>query len=111
MWSHFTFKNPYNGTVYSNPYIAKTKQALFKMIVKYELETIGENSYLVVSERPKKASYRETKEILKEFAQEWSLNFNEYRYNYEELAFYGDFFQTYGKRYGLLQEFKENAIC
>lgn len=105
MYTLFTFKDG------SNPYIVKTPGTLWKMVKKYNLETIGENSYLVVSERPKKASYTETKAILKEFAIEWSLFFNEYQYSYEELAFYSDFFTTYGKKYGLLREFKENAIC
>lgn len=31
--------------------------------------------------------------------------------SYGELAIFQDFFTTYGKRYGLLTEFRENGIC
>ena len=31
--------------------------------------------------------------------------------SYGEYAAVGDFFEKYGKRFGLLREFRENAIC
>lgn len=105
MYTHFTFKDG------SNPYIVKTPGTLWQMVKKYEFETIGENTYLVTGENTENKSYTDLKKILRCFAIEWSLFFNEYQYSYEELAFYSDFFTTYGKKYGLLREFKENAIC
>lgn len=96
----------------ANPFIAKTSGELFKMLKKYDVENIGENTYTIHGERKTPPrSYNEIKETIKDFAIEWSLNFCEYRYSWGELSYYQDFFETYGKRYGLLTEFKENAIC
>ena len=105
MWTHFIFKNG------SNPYIAKTEKRLFEMLKKYDCENIGENTFFVIQERQKPVSgYNAIKEMIRDFAIEWQLNFTEYQYSYYELAFYGDFFGTYGKRYGLMKEFHANGI-
>lgn len=106
MYTQFIYKNG------SNPYIAKTGGELFRMLKKYDIENIGENTYFINGERETPPrSYNEIKEIIKDFAIEWSLNFCEYRYSWGELSYYQDFFETYGRRYGLLNEFRENAIC
>ena len=57
-------------------------------------------------------SYHERKADLKEKAIEWSNNQGSYpRWSYSELGEIQDFFERNGKRYGLLKEFRENAIC
>lgn len=110
MYTAFIFKNDYNGS--KETYICKTSTQLYKMLKKYDVENIGENTYKINGIRDKKPeSYNEIKNIIRGFAIEWSLNFCEYNYSYGELFYYQDFFETYGKRYGLLTEFKENAIC
>ena len=63
---------------------------------------------LVVSGR----SYQERKGDLQNKAIEWSNSVGQYpKWSYGELATIQGFFETNGKRYGLLKEFRENAIC
>lgn len=54
--------------------------------------------------------YAEQKEKLRNFALDWQCNFAEQDYSWGELAYWCDYFETMGKRYGLLQEFHENGI-
>lgn len=58
-----------------------------------------------------KQYYQKRKAEVREEAIEWQADFGEHNYSYGELAYYGDYFERLGKRYGLLREFKENAIC
>ena len=53
-------------------------------------------------------TYAERKQDLREKAIFWQTV--EYDYSYGELALWNDYFRENGKRYGLLQEFRENAI-
>ena len=55
-------------------------------------------------------NYRERKNSLEEIAVEFSHN-TICGLSYEELLHIQNFFETMGKRYGLLREFRENAIC
>ena len=57
-------------------------------------------------------SYQERKVDLHNKAVEWSNTQGSYpRWSYSELGEIQDFFEKNGKRYGLLKEFQENAIC
>ena len=57
-------------------------------------------------------TYQERKNDIRNKAIEWSNNQGEYAaWSYGELADIGSFFETNGRRYGLLTEFRENAIC
>ena len=57
-------------------------------------------------------TYQERKNDLRNKAIEWSNNQGEYAaWSYGELADIGSFFETNGRRCGLLTEFRENAIC
>lgn len=40
----------------------------------------------------------------------WQLDFNNHNYSYEELAYYGEYFERLARKYGLLKEFRENGI-
>lgn len=53
--------------------------------------------------------YRKMQEKIREEAIEWQ-NSCEEDLSYLELALIGDYFRKYGKRYGLLREFRENGI-
>ena len=55
-------------------------------------------------------NYRERKASLEEIAVEFSHN-AVCGLSYGELYHIQNFFETMGKRYGLLREFRENAIC
>ena len=57
-------------------------------------------------------TYQERKADLKDKAIEWSNSVGQYpRWSYGELATIQDFFEKFGRRYGLLKEFHENCIC
>ena len=57
-------------------------------------------------------TYAEKKNNLRDKAIEYSTNTSEiYPISWGEAAEIQDYFETYGRRYGLLREFKENAIC
>ena len=105
MYIHFRYRNG------SNPYITKTNGYFFKMICKYELSRDFDNGYIVEIERkPYKKTYRALREILREFAQNWQNDFPRSSYSWHDLTDWGAFFEEYGKKYGLLREFRENGI-
>lgn len=54
------------------------------------------------------ATYAERKEDLRQKAITWQAS--EYQFSYGELAQWNEYFRENGKRYGLLEEFRENAI-
>lgn len=54
-------------------------------------------------------TYRERKADLRKKAIEYS--FSSFQFSYCELALWEEYFETNGKRYGLLREFRENGIC
>lgn len=56
-------------------------------------------------------NYRERKENLEELAKDWQLYFSDLPWSYGELAEIQTWFYKNAKRYGLLEEFKENCIC
>ncbi len=59
----------------------------------------------------KGASRRELmKEVIRQTAIEWQANFPNHDYSLGELLYFQGIFEKYGKRYGLLREFRENGI-
>lgn len=56
-------------------------------------------------------NYEDRKSYLQDLAINYSNNFASLSWSYGELINIQDFFFKNGKRYGLLKEFKENAIC
>ena len=95
---------------YENPYVTKTDKEFFRMVCKYELEQISEISFCVSAERNAK-TYAEKKEALRDMAIEWQSKFGEMTYYWSDLAEWSNFFEKYGRKYGLLTEFRENGIC
>lgn len=57
----------------------------------------------------KQSYYQKRKAEVREEAIEYS--YSEEELSYGELAEKNDYFERLGRRYGLLREFKENAIC
>ena len=111
MYMHFTFKDG------SNPYIAITEDAFFRMICKYELSQDWTNLFTVNREikyltvKKKLSAYEKAKTALREFAMNWQYDFERFTWYYSEIAEMQAFFETYGRKYGLLREFRENGIC
>lgn len=56
-------------------------------------------------------TYEEKKQSLYDLAIEYQYNFAPLSWSYGELYELNNFFEKNAKRYGLLKEFKENAIC
>ena len=54
--------------------------------------------------------YQELKEKARNEAMDFQASFIDNCYSYGELAEYTEYFTKLGKRYGLLKEFRENAI-
>lgn len=62
--------------------------------------------------KAKGKTYAEKKAYIEEQAIDYSNNMSEiYPISYGELSEIEEYFSRYGKRYGLLREFKVNAIC
>lgn len=55
-------------------------------------------------------NYQKAKEKARNEAIEWQSDFANHNYSYSELAFYSAYFEKKARRYGLVKEFKENAI-
>ena len=109
MYNHFIFTD---GT---NPYITYSDQALIKMFSKYDVDMIGINSFIVngpaawYSVKPLTAREK-MKAIIREIAQRWQDGFDRFNYSYFDFLNWQNFFEEYGRKYGLLREFKENGI-
>lgn len=56
-------------------------------------------------------TYKEKQNCLVELAKDWQLIFSQLPWSYGELAEIEDYFHKNAKRYGCIQEFKENGIC
>lgn len=55
-------------------------------------------------------TYQERKASLQDLAIEWQTRFAWWGWSYSELGEMGSYFYENAKRYGLVKEFKENAI-
>lgn len=56
------------------------------------------------------SKYQRAKERVRDKAVEWQSNFCDQNYSYGELAYWQEYFWSLAKRYGLVEEFKENGI-
>lgn len=54
--------------------------------------------------------YQRAKERARDMAVEWQNSFCDQNYSYEELVYWQDYFSRLARRYGLISEFRENAI-
>lgn len=108
VWFHFEFAD------HSNPYIAIRTDTFWFMVQRYYLTQIGEKNFYVEGMRETSGKHPFTREvnkaILQSFAQDWQRNFEHFNYSYQELADWQTFFEEYGRKYGLLREFRENGI-
>ena len=107
-WFHFKDgSNPYG--VYGD-----RQDEFFRMVVAWQPEMQDTNTFVCPKE-PTPAYYRAVdykfkKEALREFAIEWQRAQADCVMSWGDVAWYNDFFETYGRKYGLLREFKENGI-
>lgn len=54
--------------------------------------------------------YRLKQAELREEAIDWQQSFNDYKYSYGELAEWFEYFETEGRKWGLLREFRIEGI-
>ena len=54
--------------------------------------------------------YEKRKADVRAEAIDWQSDFCNHNYSYGELAYYSDYFERLGRRYGLLREFKNEGI-
>lgn len=79
------------------------------LITEYGIEE--ENILLYIPFTVSGKTYEERKADIESKAIEWSNSLGYYpNWSYGELADISDFFYTYGRRYGLLTEFRENVV-
>ena len=106
MYTQFIFKSG------SNSYIATTHENLFKMICKYYLSQFDCKSFSVNGRREWRGAktYEDKKVILQSFAVDWQLKNPDMSYTWHDLTEWGAFFEDYGRKFGLLREFRENGI-
>lgn len=109
MWNLVQFGNG------SNPWISKTDADLLRLVKRYHLIPIDRDNKLcgfVATPRtyPVK-TYQECKDAVRDFALFMDSAFALCSMSYSELADWQGFFEMIGRRYGLLTEFRENAIC
>lgn len=106
MYTQFIYK------IGGNPYISTNNHNLFKMILKYHLNQFDCKSFVVLSPREWRGAktYNDKRAVLAAFAQDWQYKFSDMVYDWGSLADWGAFFEEYGKKYGLLREFRENGI-
>lgn len=113
MYNHFEFKDG------GNPYITTNNAALWRMIRKYYVIQTGSHTFTVEGERQfwtsdpfHKLTAREKAQVtLQDFAHYWQMDFSDMKYAWGDICDWNDFFTEYGRKYGLLREFKENGIC
>ena len=55
--------------------------------------------------------YRKRQGELRDEAIDWQNDFGNHNYYWSEIADWQYYFETMGRRYGLLTEFRENGIC
>ena len=65
----------------------------------------------LVLNRVKGKTYAEKKEFVRELAVKWSYMRGNVTMSWYDCAEIGNWFEKYGRRYGLLEEFRENWIC
>lgn len=96
----------------SNPYITKTNKELFKMLKKYHYIQLSEHIFFIDSFRGLngKYNYQDNKLVAAAIARDWQQDFNNMNYSMDDIENWQRFFKEIGKKYGLLKEFRENAI-
>lgn len=107
MFVHVEFSNG------SNPYIALTNRRFFELLCKYHIEQYERCMFVAIDTRKSNGaiSYADKKALLRDFAIRWQHKSEHMNYSYSDLYNWGLFFAEMGRKYGLLREFRENAIC
>lgn len=100
----------------SNPYgvYGDNFNEFFKMVIAQQPEIIN-NRTLKCPKKPKAAYYQTCdywykKATLREFAIEYQYKFANFSSTWGDVSWWTTFFEIYGRKYGLIKEFRENGI-
>lgn len=86
--------------------------SFFDTLSRYSLEQVSELDFKIDFERrPVGDSFEALQGLLRDFAVTWQENASHFDYAFSDLAAWSDFFETYGSKYNLLEEFRENGIA
>lgn len=115
IWFHYdNGANPY-GIILDHE---KGYKLFTDMITAYNCEIIPNSEFvdgfsMQVHERinNKLSAYNDRKEAIRNFAIEYQYATGDMRQSWYGVSTWSDYFATMGKKYGLLREFRENAIC
>lgn len=93
-------------------YIITSNEELFKMFCKYYTTRLDSSCFIVngLREWNGKRARQGYKELVRAIALDWQDDFSQHNYSYCDIADWVSFFEEYGKKYGLLKEFRENGI-
>ena len=105
MWLHYMFKDG------SNPYISTTNDKAFNVLSRSSFDFYAPNMVTVYQMHAAPKGYQERKEAVRNIAIRWAQSFADFDISYFTLAEWENFFEKYGRKYGLLREFRENGIC
>lgn len=89
----------YSGVVYSYP---ELYEATYNPMVEWQIVVLD-----IVSGK----TYAEKKAFVHDLAVEWSHISGEVEMCYYDLCEIDEWFRKYGRRFGLMEGFKENCIC
>ena len=104
----FLAKYELNGKKYFNIYYNNING--WKLFYKDTFPPETKNIVMLMLE-VKGVNYKEQKLFAEELAKEYQREFSSLSWSYSELTEICNYFETIGKRYGLLKEFHENCIC
>lgn len=102
-----------NGTIMKYSWNVKNDHDLFTMIMNWKTKMLDTDTFICYHPTDSyydKQSYVYYKRALREFAIEWQYNIQNTDVSYGDMLTWFSFFNKYGKRYGLIREFKENGI-
>lgn len=91
-------------------------ESLFFQLLYYEYNDFPDEFIvceygLEIFNEPIKGNYSECKELARQEAIDYQTSCGTYIYSMNEEVDWCDYFTKLGKKYGLLTEFRENAIC
>ena len=101
-----------------NGFITSDSDIIWKYVKSFILEPCEvDNTFAVIgkcavySVKKHLTDYDKNKAILREFAITWQHAVNDWNLSFYDCIVWQEFFETYGKKYGLIREFHENGIC
>lgn len=100
----------------ANPRITWSLSEFVAWLRNWDIEIIDCCTYEATNFKRKRSTYAANKDAVRDLAIKWQ-DYDAYcgdefgGMSYSEYADWGSLFETLGRRFGLLTEFRENAIC